>query len=99
MKASHGSGDVVVVSATAGPEVQLPRPPAGWPQVMLRPEQLDWELLRGLAAEWLELRHSAAEWAYRHVPPRLVVEELLLAPRHSTRREIVPLAKQTALEP
>ena len=30
-----------------------------------------------LCRRWLDHRHTAAEWAYRHIPPRIVVEELL----------------------
>ena len=82
VKASHGSGAVVVVSDRAGPDTDLPCPPAGWPRVMIKPERLDWGRLRALASEWLELRYRATEWAYRDVPPRLLAEELLLEDGH-----------------
>jgi TupA-like ATPgrasp len=78
VKASHGSGAVVVVSDTARPDAELPYPPAGWPRVMLRPERLDWNRLRALAAEWLGRRYRTPEWAYLKIPPRLIAEELLL---------------------
>ena len=49
---------------------------------MITPEQVDWELLRTLCGEWLALRYGLREWAYRHVPPRLLCEEVLLDQGH-----------------
>jgi len=33
--------------------------------------------VRTLCHRWLQQRHTANEWAYRHIPQRIVVEELL----------------------
>jgi hypothetical protein len=83
VKASHGSRGVVIVASAALPDADLPRPPAGWCSAMIRPERVDWELMRSLCREWLTLRYGGLrEWAYRHVPPRLLCEEVLLDQGH-----------------
>ena len=83
VKASHGSGGVIVVSSAAARDAELPRPPAGWCSGMITPERVDWGLLRSLCREWLTLRYGGVlEWAYRHVPPRLLCEEVLLDQGH-----------------
>jgi hypothetical protein len=79
VKASHGSGGVALVTRAAAPDAGLPRPPVGWWSGMVTPERVDWELLREMCREWLVLRYGGLhEWAYRHVPPRLLCEEVLL---------------------
>jgi hypothetical protein len=83
VKASHGSNGVVVVASAALPDTDLPRPPAGWYSTMIRPERVDWELMRSLCREWLTLRYGGLrEWAYRRIPPRLLCEEVLLDQGH-----------------
>ena len=85
LKPSHGSGACVIVGDHVPPDRALPDRPAGWVQVDVAPESLDWGRLRGLCREWLGLPYLAGlEWAYRNVPPRILVEELLL------EREAVP---------
>jgi hypothetical protein len=38
---------------------------------------LEREQVATLCRRWLAHRHTDAEWAYRHIPPRIVVEEIL----------------------
>lgn len=45
-------------------------------------EALDWDLLVTTCREWLAIDYAdvALEWAYRNIPPKILVEELLLNP-------------------
>jgi hypothetical protein len=46
-------------------------------------EALDWDLLVATCREWLAATYTTdvvPEWAYRDIPPRIMVEELLLGP-------------------
>jgi hypothetical protein len=88
-KSSHGSGGVWIVSERAPEEgLVLPgdRPlsdPASsltdWCWVLTTPDRLDWEQLVGSFRHWLTMNYGVdrIEWAYIHVPPRIIVEELL----------------------
>ena len=79
VKPTHGSGGCVVVADFAPPEMGLPESTAGWVRAMVRPDGLKWERLIGLCRDWLSLRYGGwEEWAYRNVPPRILVEELLV---------------------
>jgi TupA-like ATPgrasp len=79
LKPSHGSSACVVVGEQAPPENALPEPPVGWALMEITPERLDWDQLRGICREWLGLWfRGGLEWAYRDVPPRILVEELLI---------------------
>ncbi|HEX5613931.1 MAG TPA: ATP-grasp fold amidoligase family protein, partial [Acidimicrobiia bacterium] len=83
LKAAHASGGVVVVSETADPQATLPDLRANWPAAAIHPDRLDWAHLRALGDAWLARRYGGGpyrEWGYVHVPPRLVVEELLRTP-------------------
>jgi len=44
------------------------------------PDGLDWDLLRRTCRRWLSMNYADVEleWAYRHIPPRIMVEELLV---------------------
>jgi hypothetical protein len=80
LKAAHASGGTVIVGDHVNPDQVLPKPPAGWVKVQVSPGSLDWNRLRDLARDWLGRRYlPSLEWAYRDVPPRILVEELLLA--------------------
>ena len=69
----------MVVTDLALPDTELPRYRDGWLSAMVRPERVDWDVLRMHGGEWLRLRYGGRrEWAYRHVPPRLLCEELLV---------------------
>jgi hypothetical protein len=78
VKASHGSGGCVLVADCAFSDDRLPEPPVGWHRYLVRPDVLDWGTLRGLLRDWLARRYGKWEWAYRRVPGRILVEELLL---------------------
>jgi hypothetical protein len=85
VKPTHGSGACIVVADFAPRETTLPDPPrhtkwpnAGWTQALVHPDTLDWDRLRSLCEHWLSLRYGWDKaWAYRNVPSRLLVEELL----------------------
>lgn len=83
LKAAHASGGVVVVTEAADLTATLPDPRANWPHASVHPDRLDWDALRALGDEWLARSYGGGpyrEWGYVHVPPRLVVEELLRTP-------------------
>ncbi len=46
------------------------------------PDRLDWDMLRAACRRWLSINYAdlELEWAYRHIPPRIMVEELLRGP-------------------
>ena len=79
LKASHGSGGCVIVADCAPSENRLPSSPAAWFRVAVSPDRLEWNRLRRICRELLVIRYKPRlEWAYRNVPPRILVEELLL---------------------
>jgi hypothetical protein len=89
VKPTHASGAVVVVADFAPPDSSLRRTDAIWSKSIVRPESLDWSLLREIGDKWLSHRylHEPSEWAYQGVPARLLAEELLedrggVAPDH-----------------
>lgn len=66
-----GFGSGIAIKANHG---------SGW-NIIVRPgEQPDWHALAGQAQRWLRRRHGVTkqEWAYWQIPPRIMVEELLL---------------------
>jgi len=84
IKGSHGSGAVVVVWDGAPEGARLPASArfVGWDRFGVRPEQASRERLQSLAAKWLTMNYHYGpgrlpEWAYRDVPPRVMVEELI----------------------
>jgi hypothetical protein len=78
LKATHGCGGSVLVAECAPPERRLPDRPVSWNRFLITPESLDWTLLQRACRRWLSMRYAPeTEWAYRNVPPRILVEELL----------------------
>ena len=84
MKASHGSGGVVLVSENADRNEKLPVNLQGvnWERYLVHPDSLDLQILRKLAKHWLTLNFWNSyghypEWAYKNISPRIIVEELL----------------------
>jgi hypothetical protein len=83
VKPSHASGliRIVVDGATfKGPVSEDPtRQTSG---LVTTRDALDWDLLSATCRRWLALSYADVEleWPYRHVPRRLLVEELLLEP-------------------
>jgi hypothetical protein len=85
LKASHGSGGIIVVSDSAPEEARLPTTMRrlGWGRYLVRPEHARPAVMEQLAARWLTMNyeyalHRLPEWCYRDIPPRILVEELLL---------------------
>ena len=85
VKASHGSGAVVVVWEGAE---RRPFPGPGWRArwdwSVAHPDEVAHEELGRLCDRWLRLRYEYGpgrmpEWAYRNVPPAILVEELLVS--------------------
>jgi hypothetical protein len=85
VKPTRGSGAIVIVADFASPEATLPDLPehTKWPnsafvRAAVHPDALDWERLVELCKHWLSLRFGGDHaWAYRNVPSRILVEELL----------------------
>ena len=84
LKATHGSGGVIVVSDTAPEEARLPASMhrLDWGRYFVRPEQAVPAVMEQMAARWLTMNyeyalHRLPEWCYRDIPPRILVEELL----------------------
>jgi TupA-like ATPgrasp len=85
VKPTRESGAIVIVAEFASPEATLPDPPthtrwpnAGFVEAMVHPDALDWDRLLKLCEHWLLLRFGGDDaWAYRNVPSRILVEELL----------------------
>lgn len=83
IKATHGSGATLLIDDSLDPGhaiIPRPRPIFPWDSnVRLHPDDVEpWALWRLLDA-WLRSDYSRlkAEWAYRNVPHRILVEELL----------------------
>jgi hypothetical protein len=86
-KATHGSGNVVIVSSAALAESRLPsRAPKGWHRYLVRPESVDRAALTALMEQWMSSDYYARpgklpEWCYRGIRPQILIEELLVAER------------------
>jgi hypothetical protein len=73
-KVSHSYNAMWIVSDAA----DRPASPSDHPRVMItRPDALDWNLFDETFRKWLRPSPASAEWAYKDIPPRLIVEELL----------------------
>jgi hypothetical protein len=77
VKPTHASGACVLVADFAPRERELPDSDGGWVQAMVRPDRLSWDRLIGLCQDWISRPYLWNEWAYRNVPRRILVEELL----------------------
>ncbi len=84
VKASHGSGAVVVVWDGAPVAARLPASArfVGWDRYGIRPEHAAPARLQSLAEKWLTLDYHHGpgrlpEWAYRDVPPHIMVEAVV----------------------
>ena len=85
-KATHGSGGVIVVSDDADPDARLPAgKDARWKRFFVRPEHATPDRVTDVCLQWVRTRFgwgpgTTHEHQYRHLTPRVLVEELL---RHS----------------
>jgi hypothetical protein len=84
-KASHGSGAVVIVweGAPLGSRLPANAGQVEWDRFAVRPDVTVRPRLAALIDRWMALDFEFGpgrlpEWAYRGVPPRVIVEELLL---------------------
>jgi hypothetical protein len=75
-KVSHGCGGMWIVTDTPG----MAAPDPDSKTVIATPEALDWARFETLFKEWLRRPTDYVEWAYRKIPPRILVEELLSGP-------------------
>ena len=85
-KATHGSGGVIVVNDHADPDARLPTPEDRvWARAFVRPEHAPHDQVVEVCRRWLRQRYGTGpatipEWQYRHITPRILVEELLQRP-------------------
>jgi hypothetical protein len=84
VKVSHGSGGIIIVWDGAPPDNEIPADPRNhpWATFVVTPAQFSAERATRMLEFWLGLDysrfHGEKEWAYRGIPPRVIVEELLL---------------------
>ena len=85
-KATHGSGGVIVVSDDADPDARLPsHAGAPWKRAVVRPEHAPPDQVAEHCLRWVRQRFgwgpgTTHEHQYRHITPRVLVEELLQRP-------------------
>jgi hypothetical protein len=87
IKATHGSGGVIIVSEYADPAFLLPEnlDQIGWDRFLLHPSSFDWNQCKSVLRKLLNLNYSYIpgtfpEWAYKDVPPKILIEEYLCRP-------------------
>lgn len=85
-KPTHGSGGVIVVTDDADPDARLPTPEDKvWTRSFVRPEHAHPDRLTEVCLRWVGHRFgwgtgSSHQHQYRHITPRILVEELLRRP-------------------
>lgn len=84
LKVSHASGGVILVWDGAPREATLPEvgAPVEWERWVVHPDNADTARIESLCRQWLQrsfewLPGRHPEWAYRRIPRRILVEELL----------------------
>jgi len=77
VKATHASGAVVIVADFASRDGELPDSRGTWSAALVHPDRLDRDMLVALCEDWISRPYKREEWAYRNVPRRILVEELL----------------------
>lgn len=84
IKATHGSGATVIVDDRAALDATIPEPAGKHPWgvlVRVHPSRLNRKALETLTRAWLASNYwrifGINEWAYRNIPPKLIIEELL----------------------
>jgi hypothetical protein len=86
VKATHGSGGVIVVADQEDPDARLPGPEdRPWARAFVRPEHAPREQVVEVCRRWLRQTYGTGpatipEWQYRHITARIIVEELLVRP-------------------
>jgi hypothetical protein len=85
-KATHGSGGVIIVSDDADPDARLPAgKDARWKRFYVRPEHATPDRVTDICLHWVRARYGWGpgtnhEHQYRHLTPRVLIEELLQGP-------------------
>jgi hypothetical protein len=77
IKPTHAPGAGILVADFAPPDAEVPQPTDDWVQALVRPDRVSWSRLLELCENWVSRGYSRGQWAYRHVPRRVLVEELL----------------------
>jgi hypothetical protein len=89
LKANHGSGASLICwdKATRGESLPvLGSDEPTWERFLIHPDDLDWDAVVRLSSQWMRQTYywrlgKYPEWAYKNIPPRLLVEEVLIAER------------------
>ena len=83
LKASHGSGGVMIVTDSESYQSD-PTGMAlnGWRRKVIRSEFFEWEAVKPILNNWLSLNYfyspgKLPEWCYKNVSPRILIESLL----------------------
>jgi hypothetical protein len=78
VKPTHASGMIWIVSDRSSPR-ESASDNSTHTMFATTPDELDWDMLRAACRKWLAVNYANVEqeWAYGHVPPRIMVEELL----------------------
>lgn len=81
-KVSHASGGAIIVTEGADRTKRLPDyTPSGFARLLVHPDAFDPMRATHLLQRWLSTPYGWSgmkrEWAYRDVPPRVLIEELL----------------------
>jgi hypothetical protein len=86
MKASHGSGGILLVWDGAPLENSLPEniESVEWNRFLINPKLLEPKSIEALGRRWFSLNYyrdtGYFEWCYKKVQPRVLIQELLLGP-------------------
>jgi len=88
IKASHGSGGVIIVNEAAPKLAVLPADISNisnWGRLLIHPDNLDWPLTNVILTKWLNRNYywtagHLPEWAYKNIQPKVMFEELLISP-------------------
>ena len=83
LKASHGSGGVIIVTDSERYQSD-PTGMAlnGWGRKVIRSEFFEWDAIKPILNEWLSLNYfyspgKLPEWCYKNIRPRILIESLL----------------------
>jgi hypothetical protein len=85
VKANHGSGASIICweHAPRGKVIHVPTSNLPtWERFLIHPDDLDWDTVVQLSNRWMRQNFywrlgKFPEWAYKDIPPRLLVEEVL----------------------
>jgi hypothetical protein len=85
LKSNHGSGAMILVTEFAPKESRLPKKifSPNWVQYFIKPEEFDKLKAVTLCRQWMSQNYyyrvgKHPEWAYKNIPPKILVEKLML---------------------